>query len=65
MFNPSSSPGEGGEASGSYGGGGGGVLVNGEGPQMEDGADSLGFGGGGVGDYSEKGRPGVVIVAFN
>ena len=57
------SPGRGGTAyDGSYGGGGGGVLVDGEGPMYSD-YQGSGYGGGGSGyDTYESGLPGVILI---
>ena len=48
-----------------YGGGGGGVLINGAGPGHYDKEDGEGYGAGGGGNGYSKGFPGVVVVAVN
>ena len=56
------SPGVGGTASGKYGGGGGGVLINGKGAPGDDYHDGEGYGGGGC---SNSGLSGVVLLSFS
>ena len=57
------SPGEGGKATGYFGAGGGGVLVNSQGPEREDNTEGEGYGGGGCGN-SPTSNPGVVLLDF-
>ena len=63
-----SSPGEGGKSR--WGGGGGGVLIDGQGPQREhndrgDDRQGEGYGGGGgYGGWGTPGLPGAVILDF-
>ena len=45
-----------------YGGGGGGILVNGEEPSGGSGFEAEGFGGGGSRGYYGTGRPGCVLI---
>ena len=57
------SPGEGGKATGYFGAGGGGVLINSQGPEREDNTEGEGYGGGGYGN-SPTPNPGVVLLDF-
>ena len=46
-----------------YGGGGGGVLVNGDGPQRDERTQGEGYGGGGGGcAFTKEGLPGVILI---
>ena len=58
-------PGPGGNiSSGHAGGGGGGVLVDGQGPAGGQATDGQGFGGGGYGYSGASGRQGAVVLAY-
>merc|ERR1712113_687037 len=54
------SPGKAGTADGNFGGGGGGILVNGEKPSSGNQHMGEGFGGGGR--YHDSGFPGCVLI---
>ena len=56
-------PGDAGEAYRNYGGGGGGVLVDGEGPN--GGYVGEGYGGGGGASNNGDGNPGVILISYN
>ena len=57
------SPGSGGITQKSFGGGGGGLLVDGEGPPSPASRGGQGYGAGGVGDSA--GNAGVIVVYYN
>ena len=57
------SPGQGSTSYGAFGGGGGGVLIDGLGPTGGGVAHGDGYGGGG-GGYKEPGHKGVIILDF-